>query len=280
MTSHLVSRTASSTPSLCKSIPRLLAHLYNTYPIPRHQHANRQSHFGRRSLCTTTVNTTASQYIWQPSWKVFHQVPLRLSQLEDYCKNAKVTVPSEFEYRVSIAGWIRTVRHSKSAIFVVINDGSTQESLQCVVDPTIANATHFTTGSSIALQGKIIVNERAFLKSSSILSLTTVEMQVEQVELIGESPSEYPMAKRAHSLEYLREQLHLRFRTNTIGAITRIRSVAHKSLIDIMNQNGFTLVQTPIVTPLDCEGGGEGEYKLNFAAVPIRAIWKYQTPTI
>ena len=164
---------------------------------------------------------------------------------------AKGRVGSE----VTVQGWIRSKRDSKAGIsFLAINDGSHFDSLQCVVANTLSNyeseVRKLSTGCSVIVSGEL-VNSQGQGQS--------VEIQASAVTLIGDvdDPESYPIAKKRHSFEYLRTQAHLRTRTNTFGAITRLRHELAKGIHDFFHEQGFFWVNTPIITGSDCEGAGE-----------------------
>ena len=153
---------------------------------------------------------------------------------------------------VTVCGWVRTIRRSKNMCFVEVNDGTTLKNLQLVVDTTNPeNATFFSNlnvGSSIAVKGTIV---------NSMNENQNVEMNVENVKLLGDCPKDYPIQKKKLNMEYLREFPHLRSRTNTFNAVFRVRNVLAKAIHDYFQDNNFTYVNTPIITGSDCEGAGE-----------------------
>lgn len=156
---------------------------------------------------------------------------------------------------VTVQGWIRSKRDSKAGIsFLAINDGSHFDSLQCVVANTLSNyeseVLKLSTGCSVIVSGELV---------SSQGQGQTVEIQASTVTVIGDvdDPESYPIAKKRHTFEYLRTQAHLRTRTNTFGAITRLRHELAKGIHDFFHEQGFFWVNTPIITGSDCEGAGE-----------------------
>ena len=162
---------------------------------------------------------------------------------------------------VTVRGWVRSVRSSKAVSFVVLNDGSAQHSLQLVLTPE--QAKHITIGSSIQAIGCIhLIPRTPSPASSSSLpsptpSLRSLELHPTSLTVLGPSPSSYPISKHHLTLEYLREHAHLRHRTSTLSALARIRSAAFHAFHSFLTSHSFTHVHTPIITPLDCEGGGE-----------------------
>jgi asparaginyl-tRNA synthetase len=153
---------------------------------------------------------------------------------------------------VSINGWVRTKRASKNVAFVALNDGSTMNNLQLVIDAEkIAEETltKIATGAAISASGKLVESQGKG---------QTVELIVEEVKVLGEAdPDEYPLQPKRHSLEFLREIGHLRFRTSLFGAILRIRHAVTFATHKFFDERGFFNVHTPIITGSDAEGAGE-----------------------
>lgn len=149
-------------------------------------------------------------------------------------------------------GWVRTHRQSKTVTFIELYDGSCVRGLQLVIDPTLesyaAVAPRVATGASLMVQGEL---------APSPAKGQRYELRVQEFKLIGESPAEeYPLQKKGHTLEFLREILHLRPRSNTFGAVFRVRSAASMAIHTFFHQRGFVYVHTPIITTSDCEGAG------------------------
>jgi len=149
-------------------------------------------------------------------------------------------------------GWIRTKRDSKNIIFFEINDGSCFSSIQIVVDKTSGivdeNLNHkLLTGASISVRGKLVTSQG---KGQG------VELLAEELILIGESKADYPLQKKRHSFEFLREIAHLRPRTNTFGAVTRVRNALSSGIHRFFQERGFLWIHTPIITGSDAEGAG------------------------
>ena len=152
---------------------------------------------------------------------------------------------------VNLKGWVRTKRGSKNVSFIALNDGSTLNNIQIVAEHNISEDTLklINTGSSISVIGKLVQSKG---------SGQAVEVLAESIEVIGVAdPDEYPLQPKKHSLEFLREKAHLRFRTNTFGAVFRIRHAMTYAIHNFFNQNGFSNIHTPIITGSDCEGAGE-----------------------
>ncbi len=157
--------------------------------------------------------------------------------------------------QVTVRGWIRSKRDSKAGIsFLAIHDGSCFDPIQAVVPADLANyedeILNITTGCAVEVSGELVESQG---KGQSL------EIQANKVAVIGwvEDAESYPIAKKRHSFEYLRSVAHLRPRTNTFGAITRVRTVLAHAIHDYFFQNGFHWINTPIITASDCEGAGE-----------------------
>ena len=148
-----------------------------------------------------------------------------------------------------IQGWVRTFRANR---FIALNDGSTIENLQCVVDFEKIEETilkQITTGAALRLKGNIVESQGSGQK---------VELQVEELILVGAcDPETYPIQPKKHSLEFLREKAHLRVRTATFSAIMRVRSALSFAVHQFFQNEGFVYVNTPIITGSDAEGAGE-----------------------
>ncbi|HIE16425.1 MAG TPA: asparagine--tRNA ligase [Bacteroidales bacterium] len=150
-----------------------------------------------------------------------------------------------------VQGWVRTKRVSKNVAFITLNDGSTIKNLQIVVDnytKAFEKIDNIHTGSALEVTGKLI---------TSIGSGQTVELQAEDIIILGDAnPDEYPLQPKKHSMEFLREQAHLRFRTNTFNAVFRIRHGLTFAIHKFFNDKGFYNIHTPIITGSDAEGAG------------------------
>jgi asparaginyl-tRNA synthetase len=157
---------------------------------------------------------------------------------------------------VTIYGWVRTKRETKNLVFVQVNDGSCFASIQVTFDrdkgidaTTDAEIKKVTTGASIVAKGTLI---------PSPASGQAVEVQATSLVVLGEAPADtFPLQKKNHSLEFLREIAHLRARTNTFGAVARMRSQMAYAIHVFFQERGFNYVHTPIITASDCEGAGE-----------------------
>jgi asparaginyl-tRNA synthetase len=153
---------------------------------------------------------------------------------------------------VSVCGWVRTKRESKGIAFIALNDGSTQDTLQLVIPET-----------SQAFQKLIHCNTGAAIKAAGILKESPAqgqrfEIEVSEIEVFGDAdPANYPLQKKGHTLEFLREIGHLRPRTNTFGAVFRVRNILSEAVHEFFQSRGFIWVHTPIITASDCEGAGD-----------------------
>ena len=170
--------------------------------------------------------------------------------------------------QVTVRGWLRSKRDSKAGIsFLAIHDGSAFDAIQAVVPNTLGNyeseILHLSTGCSAVVTGELVVSQG---KGQS------VEIQASAVEVVGwvDDPESYPVAKKRHSFEYLRTQAHLRVRTNTIGALTRVRTTLANAIHNYFFERDFHWINTPIITGSDCEGAGElfRVSTLDFANLP------------
>ncbi len=156
---------------------------------------------------------------------------------------------------VSIEGWVRSRRTSKGGFsFIHLNDGSCFGTIQAVADATLDNYEseigHLATGCSVRIAGQLVQSEGRGQDR---------EIRASHVTVIGwvDDPETYPIAKKRHTFEYLREVAHLRPRTNTFGAIARVRNAIAQAVHGYFDRNGFVWVNTPIITSSDCEGAGE-----------------------
>ena len=152
---------------------------------------------------------------------------------------------------VNVKGWVRTRRGSKQVNFIALNDGSTINNLQVVVD--LANFDEemlklITTGACISVNGEMV---------ESVGSGQKVEVQAREIEVLGTCDNTYPLQKKGHSMEFLREIAHLRPRTNTFGAVFRIRHNMAIAIHKFFHDRGFFYFHTPIITASDCEGAGQ-----------------------
>ncbi|HVV55586.1 MAG TPA: OB-fold nucleic acid binding domain-containing protein, partial [Mucilaginibacter sp.] len=159
-------------------------------------------------------------------------------------------------FEVTVKGWIRTFRNNQ---FIALNDGSTNNNLQVVVDfentdPNLLK--RLTTGAAISATGELV---------PSLGKGQKVEVKAKTIEVLGDSdPEKYPLQPKKHSLEFLREIAHLRFRTNTFGAVFRVRNSLAFAIHQFFYERGFVYVHTPIITASDAEGAGETFHVTNF----------------
>jgi asparaginyl-tRNA synthetase len=169
-------------------------------------------------------------------------------RINDILKSIPMAIGTA-EQEITVKGWVRTFRNNQ---FIALNDGSTNNNLQVVVD---FNNTpedvlkRITTGAAISATGTLI---------PSLGKGQTVELKATKVDIIGDSdPEKYPLQPKKHSLEFLREIAHLRFRTNTFGAVFRVRNSLAFAIHKFFNDKGFLYMHTPVITSSDAEGAGE-----------------------
>lgn len=157
--------------------------------------------------------------------------------------------PSEQE--VVVQGWLKTVRHSKTVSFFEISDGSCFAGIQAVVEHAQVDSQtlqKFTTGCAVKVAGRLVASQGAKQKC---------EIQASLLELIGGVDEDYPLQKKNHSFEFLRTIAHLRPRTNTFGAVFRVRNAISRAVHEFFQERGFLYLHSPIITTSDCEGAGE-----------------------
>jgi len=152
---------------------------------------------------------------------------------------------------VEVRGWLRTARHSKGVSFLDVSDGSCFGGVQVVAEPALANYESqikpLRTGCAVVARGELV---------DSPAQGQRFEIRASQVEVIGGVGDDYPLQKKRHSFEFLREIAHLRARTNSIGAVLRVRNAAARAIHDFFQERDFVYLQTPIITASDCEGAG------------------------
>ncbi|MBT1075924.1 asparagine--tRNA ligase [Geobacter grbiciae] len=152
---------------------------------------------------------------------------------------------------IMVKGWVRTIRAGKEVAFLALNDGSCFANLQVVAEPRLANFADICaigTGAAVAVRGRLV---------DSPASGQRYELHAEEVEVIGPADESYPLQKKRHTFEYLRSIAHLRPRSNTFGAVFRVRSSVAQAVHRFFAERGFLYVHTPIITTSDCEGAGE-----------------------
>lgn len=153
---------------------------------------------------------------------------------------------------VTVQGWVRTKRELKEFTFLEVNDGSSLANLQVILEPTLPDYENvlkaISTGSAIAVSGNLVPSPG---KGQNI------ELKAAEITLYGDCPADYPLQKKRHSFEFLRTIAHLRARTNTLGAVMRVRNACATAIHTFFQEKGFIWVHTPIITANDCEGAGE-----------------------
>ena len=170
---------------------------------------------------------------------------MKRTKVVDVLKN------TDFGKEVVVKGWVRTHRSSKAVDFIALNDGSTIKNIQIVVDPSKINADtlkSITTGACLCVTGTLVESQG---KGQS------VEIQCKDIEVYGLCGSDYPMQKKGQSFEYMRQHAHMRLRTNTFGAVMRIRHNMAFAIHQYFHEHGFFYFHTPLITASDAEGAGE-----------------------
>ncbi|MBQ3846631.1 MAG: asparagine--tRNA ligase, partial [Bacteroidales bacterium] len=188
--------------------------------------------------------------------------------METTVKRTKIKdlLKSEPGIEVLAKGWVRTKRGNKQVKFIALNDGSTINNIQIVADTSLFDEDlirRITTGSSLAVRGELV---------ASLGSGQAVEIQAKEIEIYGEcDPMRYPLQKKDTSLEYLRSVAHMRLRTNTFGAVLRVRNAMAFAIHKFFNEKGFVYLHTPLITESDAEGAGDmfQVTTLDLANVPV-----------
>ncbi|MDE7156347.1 MAG: asparagine--tRNA ligase [Muribaculaceae bacterium] len=179
---------------------------------------------------------------------------------------ADIFDPKLIGNEVCVKGWVRTRRGNKQVQFVALNDGSTIKNIQIVFDMAKFNEEQLkpiTTGAAICVEGRLV---------ESMGKGQTAEIQADKLEIYGTAdPEQYPLQKKGHTLEFLREKAHLRMRTNTFGAVFRVRSVLAYAIHKFFNERGFYYLNTPLITESDCEGAGA---MFQVTTLPLKEIPK------
>jgi asparaginyl-tRNA synthetase len=153
---------------------------------------------------------------------------------------------------VTVRGWLKTARHGKGISFLEVSDGSCFAGIQAIAEPALANyeseVKHLQAGCAVAIEGELVDSpgkEQRF------------EIRASRVDVVGPVGDDYPLQKKRHSFEFLRTIAHLRPRTNTFGAVLRVRNAASRAIHDFFQGRGFVFLHSPIITSSDCEGAGE-----------------------
>lgn len=166
-------------------------------------------------------------------------------------KITEVLQRQDFGTEVNVKGWVRTRRGSKSVNFIALNDGSTINNVQIVADVERFDAEmlkQITTGACLSVNGILVQSQG---------SGQNVEIQANTIEVLGVCGNDYPMQKKGQSFEYMRQHAHMRLRTNTFGAVFRIRHNMAMAIHHYFHEHGFFYFHTPIITGSDCEGAGQ-----------------------
>ncbi len=179
-----------------------------------------------------------------------------MSTANTTCKRLKTKEifanPSLVGSIVTVKGWVRTIRSQKTFAFVELNDGSQLSNIQVVLESSLNGyeklLERIQTGAAISVTGELV---------QSPGGKQSLEIKAEEIQVVGEAPSDYILQKKRHSFEFLRSIAHLRARTNTFGAVARVRSSLAVATHLFFKEKGFLYVTTPVITSSDCEGAGE-----------------------
>ena len=172
---------------------------------------------------------------------------MELTTIRELFKNRE----QYLDQKVTVGGWVRSIRDSKTFGFMVLNDGSFFETLQVVYHDKMENfaeVSKLNVGAAVIVTGTLVATPQA---------KQPFEIQADEVQVEGASAPDYPLQKKRHSFEYLRTISHLRPRTNTFQAVFRVRSLAAYAIHKFFQERGFVYVHTPLITGSDCEGAGE-----------------------
>ncbi|AFG37263.1 asparagine--tRNA ligase [Spirochaeta africana] len=174
--------------------------------------------------------------------------------------------------RVATRGWVRTHRDTKDIVFIELNDGSCLKNLQIIIDKAGPaggdQLKRLATGAAVTVEGKLV---------ESPGKNQAVELHADRLTVVGDCPADYPLQKKRHSFEYLREIAHLRPRTNAFGAIARVRNNMSTSIHRFFQDRGFLWIHTPIITGIDAEGAGE---MFQVTTMPLDKLAGLQPTTI
>ena len=172
---------------------------------------------------------------------------MQLTTVKEIYRNREEYLDKE----ITVGGWVRSVRDSKTFGFIVLHDGSFFDTLQIVYHDQMENfqeISKLNVGAAIIVKGTLVATPNA---------KQPFEIQAKEVTVEGDSASDYPLQKKRHSMEYLRTISHLRPRTNTFQAVFRVRSLVAFAIHQFFQERGFVYVHTPLITGSDCEGAGE-----------------------
>ncbi len=149
---------------------------------------------------------------------------------------------------ITVCGWVRTSRNSKSVAFIEVNDGTSLKNIQVVVEKGDGEYKEPRVGMSIKVTGKAVAGRNNTIEINAV---------PQDIEILGDCPTDYPLQKKGHSLEFLRSIPHLRGRSNTFNAVWRVRSVLAEAIHKYFQSHNFVYINTPLITGSDCEGAGE-----------------------
>ena len=173
---------------------------------------------------------------------------MQRTQIRDLFREVTNYIHSE----ITVCGWARTIRNSKTLGFIELNDGTCFQNLQVVMDDgkveNFKEIVKQNVGCALMVKGDLVLTPNA---------KQPFEVHAAEVTVVGASTPDYPLQKKRHSLEYLRTIAHLRPRANTFSAVFRVRSACAFAIHEFFNQRGFIYAHTPLITSSDCEGAGE-----------------------
>ena len=175
-------------------------------------------------------------------------------------KIIEILKSTQYGQTVCVKGWVRTHRSSKAVDFIALNDGSTIKNVQIVVDPECPVSAAPVQGGSPALSLKDITTGACICVEGTLVESPAAgqpsEIQAAKIEIYGLCDNDYPMQKKGQSFEYMRQHAHMRLRTNTFGAVMRIRHNMAMAIHTYFHEHGFFYFHTPLITASDCEGAG------------------------
>ena len=178
--------------------------------------------------------------------RIKEKAGMKLTTVKEIYRNKETFLDKE----ITVGGWVRSVRDSKTFGFIVLHDGTFFETLQIVYHDQMENFAEISklnVGAAIVVKGTLVATPQA---------KQPFEIQATEIEVEGMSAPDYPLQKKRHSLEYLRTITHLRPRTNTFQAVFRVRSLTAYAIHRFFQERGFVYVNTPLITGSDCEGAG------------------------
>ncbi|KAJ0048793.1 hypothetical protein Pint_15867 [Pistacia integerrima] len=247
-----------STVRFLSSYPRYLTKQHHFFPPLLHRHPTARPRF----FCSVISAALPSGERTKPELMEYQKVEMG-SKVGEFRKKFKIVDIKggagadqglgRVGQTLVVMGWVRTLRVQSSVTFIEVNDGSCLSNMQCVMTSEAEGYDQvesglITTGASIWIQGTVVASQGSKQK---------VELKVEKIVVVGKSDPSYPIQKKRVSREYLRTKAHLRPRTNTFGAVARVRNALAYATHKFFQENGFVWISSPIITASDCEGAGE-----------------------